>query len=209
MFAVNFRSMELKQLNEINHYVSPFTRGARSFLKSFKNLLTKIIWKFENFKIWQAVRSQQNFEKCFLDFGRVFIQKHTLCSNYTGSLFYPFLIGSFFNENGNCPVWPIGNTERHQCPWHMFQPSRFEREAPVIRGQLPFSRFFLKSPVLRWSWRYYQIYLNFFKSISLFTNSICKFWLPVTKLGVCVVVGISFFWWAVDPCQQKDLLFWY
>ena len=168
MFAVNFRSMELKQLNEINHYVCPFTRGARSFLKSFKNLLTKIIWKFENFKIWQAVRSQQNFEKCFLDFGRVFIQKHTLCSNYTGSLFYPFLIGSFFNENGNCPVWSIGNTERHQCPWHMFQPSRFEREAPVIRGQLPFSRFFLKSPVMIMALlsdisEFFQVDLTFYK----------------------------------------------
>ena len=104
-----------------------------------------------------------------------------------------FLIGSFFNENRNCPIWSIGNTECHQYPWHMFQPSRFEWEAPVIRGQLPFSRLFLKSSVLRWSWFYYQIYLNFFKSISLFTNSICKFWLPVTKLGACVVVGISFF----------------
>ena len=44
---------------------------------------------------------------------------------------------------------------------HMFQLSRFEREAPVFRRQLPPSHLFLKSPILRWSWLGCQIFMNF------------------------------------------------
>ena len=44
---------------------------------------------------------------------------------------------------------------------HMFQLSRFEREAPVSSPFWEFSsRFFLKSPVLRWSWLKCQIVIN-------------------------------------------------
>ena len=54
---------------------------------------------------------------------------------------------------------------------HMFQLSHFEREAPFFRGQLPSSRFFLKSTVLRRCWLKSQIFLNFLKLITLFTHS--------------------------------------
>ena len=63
---------------------------------------------------------------------------------------------------------------------HMFQLYGLELEAPVLRGELPPSRSFLKSPVVRWSW------LKFLKSITLFTNSMWKFWQLITKLRACV-----------------------
>ena len=44
---------------------------------------------------------------------------------------------------------------------HMFQLSRFEREAPVLNGQLPSSRLFLKSSVLLLSWLKRQVFMNF------------------------------------------------
>ena len=64
----------------------------------------------------------------------------------------------------------------------MFQLSRFEREAPILRGPpvLPFlpeiSRFEM---ILAGMSNIYE----FFKSITLFTNSTWKSWLLVTKLG--------------------------
>ena len=45
--------------------------------------------------------------------------------------------------------------------WHMFQLSCFEREALVFRRQLPPSRLFLKSSILRWCWLGCQIVMNF------------------------------------------------
>ena len=46
-------------------------------------------------------------------------------------------------------------------PWHMFQPSCFEQEALITRGQLPSSCFFLKSIVFRLSWLECLIFMNF------------------------------------------------
>ena len=71
---------------------------------------------------------------------------------------------------------------------HMFQLSCFEREAPVLRGELPPSFCFLKSPVLRWSWLKMLHIYELFKSIKLFTNSIWKSWLLMTILDACVVL---------------------
>ena len=43
----------------------------------------------------------------------------------------------------------------------MFQLFRFEREALVLKGQLPASRFVLKCIALRLSWLKRQIFTNF------------------------------------------------
>ena len=53
----------------------------------------------------------------------------------------------------------------------MFQLSCFEGEAPVVKGQLPSSRFFLKFPFLRLSWLKRQIFMNF-SSQSKFLQSL-------------------------------------
>ena len=44
---------------------------------------------------------------------------------------------------------------------HMFQLFLSKRKAPVLKVQLPSSRFFLKSSVLRLSWLICQIFMNF------------------------------------------------
>ena len=55
----------------------------------------------------------------------------------------------------------------------MSQLSRFERELPVLRGQLLSSWSFLKSPVLRWFWLECQIFMNF-SSRSQFLQVRCQ-----------------------------------
>ena len=56
---------------------------------------------------------------------------------------------------------------------HMMQLSRVEQEAPVLRGELPLSRFFLKSPVLRWSRLERQIFMKFLSRIT-FLQTRCE-----------------------------------
>ena len=56
---------------------------------------------------------------------------------------------------------------------HMFQLSCSDREAYILREQLPSSRFFLKSPVLRWSWLECQIFMNFSRR-SQFLQTRCE-----------------------------------
>ena len=56
---------------------------------------------------------------------------------------------------------------------HMFQLSHFEQEASILRGQLPSSRSFLKSSVLRWSWLKYRIFKTF-SSRSHFLQTWCE-----------------------------------
>ena len=90
----------------------------------------------------------------------------------------------------------------------MFQLSRFEREAPVLRGQLLSSQPFLKSPVLRDTdsnvrdLQIFQVDQTFYKldvKILAANNEIryvhCS----------CPPSSSS----ALDPCQQKHLLFWH
>ena len=55
----------------------------------------------------------------------------------------------------------------------MFQLSGFEREAPVLKGWLLSSRFFLKSPVSRLSWLKCQTFMNF-SSRSQFLQTPCE-----------------------------------
>ena len=87
---------------------------------------------------------------------------------------------------------PLGNlSSKFWTNQHMFQLSRFERKAPVLKWQLPSSCFFLKSPVFRWFWLECQIFMNF-KSIMLFNNSMWKFWLLVMKLGAWVALATTF-----------------
>ena len=56
---------------------------------------------------------------------------------------------------------------------HMLQISHFERGAPVLRGELPFSRFFRKSSVLRCSWLERQIFMKYLSRIT-FLKTRCE-----------------------------------
>ena len=64
---------------------------------------------------------------------------------------------------------------------HMFQPSRFERENPVLRGCLPSSRLISKSPVLRET----SPNFHFFLKIPICIASCFVFWCfnCVTAIG--------------------------
>ena len=91
---------------------------------------------------------------------------------------------------------------------HLFQHSRFHGEAPVLRGQLPPSRFFLKSPFwddpglnVTCSWNF-QVDHKFYKLHLKFLATINKI-----RCRSCSCLSSSS--WAVDPWQQKHLLFWH
>ena len=90
---------------------------------------------------------------------------------------------------------------------HMFQLSRFEQVAPVLRGEFLPSCFFLKSPVLRWSWVECQIL--FILQVSLTFYKLTVKTLAVSKLGGCRCCS-----WSpslsliIDPSQQKTLFVW-
>ena len=60
--------------------------------------------------------------------------------------------------------------------------------SPFFGRQLPPSLWFLKSPVLRWSWLEYQMFMNF-SSIMLFINLMWKSWLLLTTLGTWIFLG--------------------
>ena len=57
-----------------------------------------------------------------------------------------------------------GHSETRFARWrarlHMFQPSRFKRETPVLRGCLPSSRLISKSPVLRETYPNFQFFVK-------------------------------------------------
>ena len=99
---------------------------------------------------------------------------------------------NFINKETKTP-W-VNNCSK-SIKMHMFRLSRFEREAPVLRGQLPSCRFFLNSPVFRWSWLVFQIFINF---SSRSTNSIWNSWLQLTKLDASPS-------WAVDEALVLPL----
>ena len=62
---------------------------------------------------------------------------------------YRTLQSSFFKGSSSMTKRWIKLPPLFNLPMHMFQLSGFEREATVLRGQLPSSCFFLKSHVLR------------------------------------------------------------
>ena len=85
---------------------------------------------------------------------------------------------------------------------HTFQLSRFEREAPVLRGQLPSSRFFLKSPVLKWSWLECLIFMSFSSQLH-FSQTRCKNLGYSNKIRCVRCFRPPSSSWAVDLCPQK------
>ena len=64
---------------------------------------------------------------------------------------------------------------------HIFQLSRFERTTPVLPGLSEISRFEMILTQMS------EIY-EFFKSITLFTNSMWKSWLLIAKVCACIAL---------------------
>ena len=75
-------------------------------------------------------------------------------------------------EDYQLPTITYGSNSFSSSLLHMFQLSRFEWEAPVLRGLLQTCSS-LKSLVLRWSWLKYWIFMNF-SSRSHFLQTQCE-----------------------------------
>ena len=75
-----------------------------------------------------------------------------------------------------------------------------------LREHLPFSRFLLKSPVLRWSWLECQVFMNF-STWSRFSQTRLRILATSSKIRCEFCSWPPSSSWVVDPCQQNTYCF--
>ena len=90
---------------------------------------------------------------------------------------------------------------------HMFQLSRSEQVAPVLRGEFLSSCFFLKSSVLRWSWLECQIFI-YSSSQSHFLQTDCENFGSIKIRWVQVLLLVTIFIMSNRSKSTKTLFVW-
>ena len=90
---------------------------------------------------------------------------------------------------------------------HKFQLSRSEQVAPVLRGEFLSSCFFLKSPVLRWSWLECQIFI-YSSSQSHFLQTDCENFGSIKIRWVQVLLLVTIFIMSNRSKSTKTLFVW-